>query len=177
MTTLTNIKINYGDGNCYYTSNGQWAGLEIHFRGIPNITPKLNEKWNYKLNKNILTILGTTFELPDIDLFGYDGELQIIRVIAIDWYKNKLIAEVENTFISTWNKTPEDYENGNFWGSYNKDYTIGVKNPIIKLKQRLTKEEKILQEKQAQWEARVPIDPSEPASDAYSGGGSGGGGL
>ena len=164
---LTSLKYYFGNGMFSIKSIGRVAGLEIHFKGVPEINPQTPEGWKYEfVKKNVLLIWAETYVNITSLVFAYQGELDIRHVIGVGWHNNKIYGGRNNEYISYWNTINSEWEYAGSWENYNYGYKIG----------KIVKKTSIIKP--------VPIEEEEYAVTTIGGGhgvspeyGGGGGGL
>ena len=173
---LSSAKFETGNGFFVLKSVGRVAGVEIHYQGIVAFDMNLPKGWIYKLHKNmILIVADSEVELPEI-LFEYSGRLIIIKVVCMDFQKNKIMAVGKNKYISYWKSIYSKWDYAGYWESYNTGYRIGgiVKKRSLKKKTKLIKELPIKPSRTTPFQDSETTQQTGGQGTGYTGGGWGG---
>ena len=87
-------KLIYGNGNCSISSNEDIRGIEIHYAGVVSITDKTPEGFNIIISNNKIII----FPLGEgnlTELFDYQGEFKVIRILVADKDGNQVPTSIK----------------------------------------------------------------------------------
>ena len=87
-------KLIYGNGNCSISSNEDIRGIEIHYAGVVSITDKTPEGFNIIISNNKIII----FPLGEgnlTELFDYQGEFKVIRILVADKNGNQVPTSIK----------------------------------------------------------------------------------
>ena len=84
----------YGNGNCSISSYEDIRGIEIRYKGVVSITDKTPEGFNIIISNNKIII----FPLGEgnlTELFDYQGEFKVIRILVADKDGNQVPTSIK----------------------------------------------------------------------------------
>ena len=117
------------NGQCSISSNEEIMGIEINFRGLAEISPKLPKNWYLRGNKRKMLIFTTqNIGIKDIVLFEYKGYIKIDSVLVGNSEGKQILCNI-NKNSPNWINNYFDFSlEGGTWDTFKDNIQKGLVN-------------------------------------------------
>ena len=103
-------KIDYSNGNVFFKTTGEVAGIEINYTGAIKAIKKLGDGWTIKIGKKKIVIYSLSQSEFTPLLFTYVGTLNITKCVVVNWNLEQYNADIIFKNDSLWSSSNSKFE-------------------------------------------------------------------